>query len=375
MQPLKTLIAILLVIPMFLMTANAKKTNWTTHLENIEKHAPSLELPFETELNPQTIRSLKSYFTTGKLQAERILGKSYLYFPVFEHYLQVYNLPNYLKYVPFVESRLEAEVYSMVGAAGLWQFMPATARHYGLRVNEHVDERLDPYKSTEAAVRMLAELHEEFEDWALALAAYNCGPGRVHRAIKRSGSREYAKLMRFLPRQTRQYIPRFVAAAYLGEKFHIHEMSPRCLHQQLEEVRVMKVHRYLSFNQIVAVAGVSWRMIEFLNPSFLEEVLPPSQRGNYLVLPETAMAKLRFFIKQKERAKNKERRFTNSYSEAPWAIHHYVVLPGDSLDKVAERLGYCDHDILAWNGLEQHALTVHQELVLYPNEHRINHRP
>jgi len=150
-----------------------------------------------------------------KLGAVRLMKRMNRYFPMIERRLKAHGLPDFLKYIPVAESRLSLHVVSPQGAAGLWQMMPNTARSYGLEVSDNQDERLDPERATDAALRFLKDLHEEFDDWALALAAYNCGSGRVRRAIRQADSRAYEDIRAILSKQTRRYIPSLVAAAYL----------------------------------------------------------------------------------------------------------------------------------------------------------------
>ena len=176
---------------------------------------------------PQVKKSIARLLNSGRRETEKFLGKGVLYFPVFDQYLERYQLPEELRFLPVVESRLKPNATSAAGASGLWQFMPATARAYELNVNRKVDERLDPHKSTEAAVSLLADLYEEFGDWGLALAAYNCGPSRVKRAIRKTGCNNFWDIRKYLPRQTQQYIPAFLAAVYVCRNFELHNLEPR----------------------------------------------------------------------------------------------------------------------------------------------------
>ena len=175
------------------LSANsASGAKWSAHTEMaIEKRLSDLQLPFEARYTPDVQRYIERYVTNGYKDAQAMLGRANLYFPIFEHYLVKENLPLDLRYLPMVESNLNPAAQSGVGASGLWQFMPATATQYGLTINEYVDERNDPYRSTAAAVDMLERLYLQFGDWSLALAAYNCGPGRVKRAIRQAGSNDF----------------------------------------------------------------------------------------------------------------------------------------------------------------------------------------
>jgi len=165
--------------------SSAFASTWKEELQlEIPHRVLSIEYPFDVEYNAVIRQHLDGYLRRGRRETKRMLSRTAMYFPIIEHYLAEYGLPDELKYIPLLESRMWAQAESPVGASGLWQFMPATARHYGLRINDYVDERKNPYRSTGAALRMLKDLHAEFGDWALALAANNCGPGRERRAIR-----------------------------------------------------------------------------------------------------------------------------------------------------------------------------------------------
>jgi hypothetical protein len=170
---------------------------------------------------------VKRYLGEARQETELILGRAELYFPDIEAILEEQGLPNALKYIPMVESTLLPGVVSPAGAAGLWQIMPATARYLGLQVDGAADERFDPLLSGRAAITMLQELYAEFGDWVLALAAYNCGPGRMRRAISKAGSRDYEQLSVFLPKQTRCYISKYFAFAHIAHYWQHYKLEPK----------------------------------------------------------------------------------------------------------------------------------------------------
>lgn len=184
-------------------------------------------LPQLVQADERVTAYLEQFTRYGRPETEALLGRATVYFPVFSAALQEKGLPETFKFLPVVESNLRPEVESSRGAAGIWQFMPATARYYGLEVNEQVDQRKDIEAATEAATTMLAELMERFGDWKLALAAYNCGPSRVKRAIRKAGSRDFQNLRPYLPRQTRHYIDKFIAVCHLGQTYSTYGLTPR----------------------------------------------------------------------------------------------------------------------------------------------------
>ncbi|NJL76936.1 MAG: lytic transglycosylase domain-containing protein [Saprospiraceae bacterium] len=190
---------------------------------------------------------LKNYLLWNRPKAERIIGRSVLYFPIFEEYIKKYNMPEDLKYLSVVESALDPVAMSRVGALGLWQFMPETGLEVGLKINKYIDERQDPRKSTDAAMRYLRQQYRHFGSWELALAAYNGGSGRVSRAIKRGRSKNFWTIRKYLPTETANYVPAFIAACYVGHHFEEHGIKPTLPELDYQITETITVYDYLTF--------------------------------------------------------------------------------------------------------------------------------
>ena len=260
--------------------------------DQVRKSFDDLRFPFPVQYNQQVEQYIIEYLTNGRRETEKLLGRTTVYFPLFEHYLQEHQLPDELKYIPFIESRLQPDAKSAVGATGLWQFMPATARSYRLKTTDNLDERLDPHRSTQAAVALLAQLHKEFGDWGLALAAYNCGPGRVKKAIRKTGCDNFWDIQYLLPRQTQKYIPLFLAASYVVKHAHrygIAALVPK--HLPVDNYSV-KVHQTVTFAEIAHLANLPIDVIRRLNPGYLRQVVPANNEGRYVILPAQAACAL-----------------------------------------------------------------------------------
>jgi membrane-bound lytic murein transglycosylase D len=249
----------------------------------------AIDLPVSVRLTPAVQEYVREFTTYGKKGSESMLGRTVQYFPTFERYLDLYGLPRQLKYLAMVESSLRPDAVSDAGAAGLWQLMPATAQQYGLTINSYIDERLDLIRSTEAAVRLLADLHKQFGSWELALAAYNCGPGNVQKAIRAGGSRDFWEIRELLPSQTQVYVPRFIAAAYLAEYYTDHNLEPAFPDYDQRITRSIKVFSQLPLSKVASITGVSASLIRKLNPAFTQGVIPASPKGYHLVLPQMGM--------------------------------------------------------------------------------------
>ncbi|TXF89920.1 lytic transglycosylase domain-containing protein [Neolewinella aurantiaca] len=230
-------------------------------------------------------RKLRDYLGQGSHSTERMLGRANQYFPIFEYYLARHNMPESLKYLAVAESMLFPGAVSSARAAGLWQLMPATARSMGLRVDGTVDERLDMYRSTEAAVIMLKGLYNQFGDWHLALAAYNCGPGRVRRAIRAAGGHtNYSKVKRFLPRESQKYVAAYVAAAYTVTYYDEYGLTPAD-HTMEDSIASLVVYRHLNLNRLADACGLPVSTVRKMNPGYIRGFIPRNKIGYRLRVP------------------------------------------------------------------------------------------
>ena len=241
----------------------------------------------EMKFTPEVMSYIKGYLRY-KEGSSAVLGRQATYFPIFEDVLLRNNLPTDLKYLSIVESSLKPNAYSKVGAAGLWQFMRGTGKMMGLKINRTVDERKNPYKSTEAAANYLQMLYDEFGDWTLALAAYNSGPGRVRGAIRKGDSRDFWTIRKYLPRETRNYVPAFIAVNYLANYYYLHDIQPTLEHPDFMSVTNVTLYESMTFEQIQDITGVSGEVLKQLNPCYLRNYVPESITGSYILLPNYA---------------------------------------------------------------------------------------
>ena len=237
-----------------------------------------------------------NYIRNWPISSGRVLGRSARFYPIFEEQLAAANLPQELKHLSVVESALRSWAVSPVGAGGLWQLMPGTARELGLIVNSEIDERLDPWLGCEAGLDYLRMQYERYGDWALALAAYNSGPGNVNRAIRRSGSRDYWRLRRYLPRETRHYVPNFIAAVFLMTYHNDYglEATKLPLDEQLTER--ITVYRKLSLYRVAQVTGLRPEVVIEMNPQYLRGYLPGLRGGHSLQLPKRVVPAMLMYL-------------------------------------------------------------------------------
>ena len=244
---------------------------------------------------------VKDNLYQGKKGFAHTLGRTEMYFPIIEQYLASYGLPDDLKYLVIVESQANPHATSSVGAVGLWQLMPETARRYGLTVNDIQDDRKDPRKATEAALRYLSYLHSFLGDWALAIAAYNCGEGRVKKAVNELNSSDYATLKHLLPKQTQKYIPAIIAANYSVNHYHLHKVTAKSITYEVKFTDAVQVFDKLTFAEISNITNTPIEVIRKLNPSYKREYVPATKRGNYVVLPSADINKLSQFLNYSDR--------------------------------------------------------------------------
>ncbi len=226
---------------------------------------------------------------TGRLRhsVSYMLGASNFYIPIFEEALEAYRLPLELKYLPVIESALNPQATSHAGAAGLWQFMVTTGKQYGLEVNSLVDERRDPIKSSYAAAKYLSDLYKVFGDWSLVIAAYNCGPDNINKAIHRSGGlTDYWKIYPYLPRETRGYVPAFIAANYVMTYYCDHNICPMRTKLPAKTDTIM-ISKDLHLKQIADVCGVSLEELRTLNPQYRRDIVNGNTKPSIIRLPST----------------------------------------------------------------------------------------
>lgn len=251
-------------------------------LDRLSRLPTIIEMP----LNEPVRNAINFYANRRKQLVENMLGLSLYYMPIFEEALERHGLPNELRYLPVIESALVPTAVSPAGAAGLWQFMPGTGKDLGLEINSLIDQRRDPYLASEAGAKFLKQLYSNYNDWSLAIAAYNCGPGNVNKALRRAGDgkHDFWDIYPFLPAETRGYVPAFIAANYIMNYYKEHDISPALARKPLITDTV-HVSRRVHFQQISDVMGIPMAELRTLNPQFRKDVIPGDIRPYSLVLP------------------------------------------------------------------------------------------
>lgn len=325
---------------------------------------------------------------------EFMLGFSEYYFPIFEQIFDKEGVPQELKYLALIESALNPRATSKAGAVGLWQFMYSTGKIYGLKINSFVDERRDPIKATKAAARFLRDLYGMFNDWNLALAAYNCGPGNVKKAIKRAGGKtDYWDIYSYLPAETRGYVPAYIAATYVMNYHEMHNLYPREISIPTTVDTIM-VRERLHLQQVADVLQIPIELIEDMNPQYRLNIVPFDDKSNPLYLPGEFGE--RFIELQDSIYAYKDSVFFDpaymykqparfAYNDGGSSSHHkrtvsehssssssssgtgktrHVVRRGDNLSKIADKYGVTVAELREWNKMRNSVVMVGQSLII-----------
>lgn len=322
-------------------------------------------LPFVIEVpyNEVVRRYILRYIKHSPRQLATLQRKSEYYFPIFENILAKHDLPYELCYLPVIESALNPHAHSHMGAAGLWQFMPATGKRYGLEVNSLVDERRDPIRSTEAACLFLKDLYKIFGDWNLVIAAYNCGPGNVNKAIHRAGGkRDFWSIYPFLPRETRGYLPIFIAASYAMNYAQVHGICPAepLLTMASDTIRTTERQH---LKQIADNLDIPLAELRRLNPQYPRDIIPGGKEyslclpiektGAYIDNETTILTYQAQELIHNRRAEIELLQKTSvngGYSVN--GVTYYKIKEGDTLGGIAKKFRVSVKQLKAWNGLK-----------------------
>jgi membrane-bound lytic murein transglycosylase D len=253
----------------------------------VEKRIQAMGNEMEFELNDKIFSFIQYFTVRNRDYTKMVLARKDLFFPLFDTSLQKHQMPLEIKYLAIIESGLDPQIKSRVGAMGLWQFMPATGRMYGMEVNSDVDDRMDPELSSEAAAKYLKSLYRMFGDWEVALAAYNCGPGNVRKAIRKSGGKKtFWEIYNFLPKETRSYIPQFQAMLYILNHLEEHNFHPEEPTYPLAYEN-MRFNRAMSLEKLSELTDICLSDLEKLNPSIKNRTVPESNRSMAIKIPKS----------------------------------------------------------------------------------------
>lgn len=331
------------------------------YIDRLSRMPTIMEMPY----NEIVRKFIDMYAGRLRNHVAFMLSASNFYMPIFEEALDAYDLPLELKYLPIIESALNPSAVSRAGACGLWQFMLGTGKMYGLESNSLVDERRDPIKATWAAARYLRDMYDIYKDWNLVIAAYNCGPGTINKAIRRSGGKtDYWEIYNFLPKETRGYVPAFIAANYVMTYYCKHNICP--METNIPDATdTIQVSRNLHFEQIADMCSVSLDEIKSLNPQYKKSVIPGESKLQTLRLPMNSISTFidrqdtiyahrsnELFKNRKVIATTETRPTTrSSKSRSTGNTTYHKIRNGETLSVIAAKYGVTVNQLKDWNGL------------------------
>jgi len=357
-----------------LFTSTLNDSIFIYRLQNIPSVVP---LTYNTIVR----RYIEMYLNKRKELLGKLISLSEYYFPIFEDIFDSYNVPTELKYLSIVESALNPRAVSRARAVGIWQFIFSTGRKYDLTVNSLVDERCDPIKSTHAAARHLKDLYNIYNDWLLALAAYNCGSGNVNKAIKRAGnSYNYWDIYFYLPKETRGYVPAYIAVAYIMNYYKEHNIPVYTTNLKLPLDTII-INNRLHLRQVSEVLNIPYDILSEMNPQYRTGLIPASKEKPYtLILPEKYT--LSFINYQDSIFAYKSDVYirpdiftqtpTLSHSKYPRYDNYreivYKIKPGDNLGNIAQKFNVRVSDLKYWNNLRSNKIVAGKKLIIYVHE-------
>lgn len=339
--------------------------------EDIERRYNNLDLTIDIAFNDR-VDAFVNYFTVRDRDYTReMLRRKEIYLPIFEKYLKAYDLPQELKYLPIIEAGLNPKAKSGPQAVGLWQFMAPTARERGLKIDWYIDERMDPEKSTEAACQYIKWLYGVFKDWKLTLAAYNSGIGNVKRAIRRAGYRnDFWKVYRYLPRETRSYVPQFAAIVYTMEYADVHNIYTEDPQYPID-FDIVKTNQFVYLKAFAEESGIPLDILNQLNPAIKKGAIPAKAQNFELRIPKASkldyLKNQTLILAKAEAAKTEFEKMAQNMPGSTFGKEKlvYRVRSGDVLGTIARKHGVRLTDLKAWNNIRGSLIRVGQRLNIY----------
>jgi len=345
--------------------------------EEVNKRVKAMDVEMSFELNDRVFSFIQYFTVRNRDYTKMVMARKELFFPLFDATMTKHEMPLEVKYLAIIESGLDPQIRSRMGAMGLWQFMPATGKMYGMEVNSDVDDRMDPNQSTESAAKYLKSLYRMFGDWEVAMAAYNCGPGNVRKAIRRSGGKKtFWEIYDYLPKETRSYIPQFQAMLYVlnhldKHNFYLEDPTYALNHEQI------RFNKAFSLDKLAELTNLCVSDLEKLNPSIKNKKIPISNRTMSVKIPKSKSS----YIKENLAwisdslindpllllavgGKSAERDRTSTATN----FATYRVRSGDVLGTIASRHSVSVTQLKQWNNLSSSLIRVGQQLKVAPSE-------
>jgi membrane-bound lytic murein transglycosylase D len=309
-----------------------------------------------------------------KKDTEKLIGRTASYFPLFDQQLKELGLPSDLKYITCLETELNNKCVSSSNARGIWQLMPDVQEEFGLRVDGTVDERLDLVRGTEAALKDLKRMFKAYENWELTLAGYNCGVGRLGQAIKRAKSKDFDRVKKFLPEETQNYIPKFIAFTYVMKNYRSHDLKASLPSLDLQCIGSVKTYNFVSLSTVANITDLPYEFIMELNPQYAEGYVPENPKGHNIIVPRRVMGALQDYVSNPDAQQQGNMVFAAMVVDAnlpqiegepSYFPTTYTVGEGETLESLADVFNINAYNIMLWNHLESSTVAKGKELTLY----------
>lgn len=322
----------------------------------------------------QSVTKRINTMLSSRKDTEKLIGRSASYFPIFDKYLKEYDLPADLKYITCLETELNNKSVSTAGARGIWQLMRDVHEEFGLRIDATVDERLDLYRGTEAALKDLKRMFNAYDSWELALAGYNCGAGRLGQAIKRAKSKDFDQVKKFLPQETQDYIPKFIAFTYMMKNYTAHNLKPSLPRLDLQCIGSVKTYNFMPLTTVANITGLTYEFITELNPQYTEGYVPENVKGHEIVVPRRVMGALQDYVSNPDAQQQSHMNFSQIVidenlpkmdNEPSYFMTTYTVGENETLESLADLFNVNAYNIVLWNHLDAPYVGKGMELKLY----------
>jgi membrane-bound lytic murein transglycosylase D len=348
--------------------AHAAPLPLTGYEGTIERRLDSIKKDVPLDYN-EFVQNYINTYLGNRDEMARVVGLSKYYFPIYEKVFREAGIPEEIKYLSIVESKLDPNAVSRVGATGPWQFMTTTAKLYGLNMDDYVDERRDPVRASHAAAAYLKDAYEEFGDWLLAIASYNCGKSSVEYAItKAGGANDFWSIRQYLPPETRNYVPAYIAVAYVMNYYSRHNIIPQACNFSMKMDTIL-VDRYVSLNSISGIMGMDISQLALLNPAYKRQIINgTSTFMRRLIIPQARNDKYAALYDALNNGPALIGRVKHEDNSSDTRLAYHKVREGETLASIADKYGVDEHDLKAWNHLRHSKAVVGQKLKLSAGE-------
>jgi membrane-bound lytic murein transglycosylase D len=346
---------------------------FATSETEVEARLQAMSCIVPVKIEERVTKRIKSLLHDRK-DTEKLIGRTASFFPIFDQQLKELGLPSDLKYITCLETELNNKCVSTANARGIWQLMSDVQEEFGLRVDATVDERLDLVRGTEAALKDLKRMFNTYDNWEMALAGYNCGVGRLGQAMKRAKSKDFDRVKKFLPEETQNYIPKFIAFTYVMKNYRAHDLKPNLPSLDLQCLGAVKTYNFVSLSTVANITDLPYEFIMELNPQYAEGYVPDNPKGHNIIVPRRVMGALNDYVSNPDAQQQGSLVFAAMVVDAnlpqmendpSYFPTTYTIGEGETLESIADIFNVNAYNIMLWNHLDYPTVSKGKELTLY----------